>query len=53
MDKRRRERTLLAVLRESDFSYPVAQFADGGAVPGLREVLAAMGLEGPRGTLDF
>ncbi len=53
VDKRRRERTLLAVLRGSDFHYPVAQFADGEMVPGLREVLATMGLEGPWGRLDF
>ncbi len=53
VDKRRRERTLLAVLRGSDFHYPVAQFTDGEVVPGLREVLAAIGPEGPWGTLDF
>lgn len=53
VDKRRREGKLLAVPKGSDFLYPVAQFADGEVAPGLREVLAAMGLEGPWGTLDF
>jgi hypothetical protein len=31
----------------------VAQFADGEAVAGLRDVLAAVGIAGPWGTLDF
>jgi hypothetical protein len=53
VDKRRRERKLLAVPIGSDFRYPVEQFADGEALPGLADVLAAVGLEGAWGTLDF
>jgi hypothetical protein len=53
VDKRRRERKLLAVPRGSDFRYPAAQFTDGEVVAGLRDVLAAIGLQGPWGTLDF
>jgi hypothetical protein len=53
VDKRRRERKLLAVPRGSDFRYPVAQFIDGEVVAGLRDVLTAVGLRGAWGTLDF
>jgi hypothetical protein len=53
VDKRRREGKLLAVPRGSDFRYPAAQFADGEAVAGLREVLAAIGLRGRWGILNF
>ncbi len=53
VDKRRRERKLLAVPRGSDFRYPAAQFTDGEVVAGLRDVLAAIGLQGSWGTLDL
>jgi hypothetical protein len=53
VDKRRREGKLIAVPIGSDFRYPVAQFTDGEVVSGLRDVLAAVGLQGPWGTLDF
>jgi hypothetical protein len=53
VDKRRRERKLIAVPRGSDFRYPAAQFTDGEVVGGLRQVLAAIGLKGPWGTLEF
>jgi hypothetical protein len=53
VDKRRRERKLVAVPRGSDFRYPAAQFADGEVVAGLRDVLAAIGLRGEWGILEF
>jgi hypothetical protein len=53
VDKRRRERKLLAIPRGGDFRYPAAQFSDGEVVAGLRDVLAAVGLQGPWGTLAF
>ncbi len=53
VDKRRREGKLLAVPRRGDFHYPPAQFADGEVIAGLRDVLAAIGLQGPWGTLAF
>lgn len=53
VDKRRRAHKLLALARGSDFRYPAAQFDDGEVAAGLSEVLIAVRLEGPWGTLDF
>jgi len=53
VDKRRRERKLLAVPRGADFRYPAAQFAEGEVVRGLPQILQTIGLEGPWGTLEF
>jgi len=49
----RRARKLLAIPWGGDFRYPAPQFSEGETTPGLVEVLAAIGLQGPWGTLGF
>jgi hypothetical protein len=48
VDKRRRAGTLLGLpTGRRGYAYPVWQFADGGTLPGLTEVLAALAWAGP------
>ncbi|HLJ63701.1 MAG TPA: helix-turn-helix domain-containing protein [Stellaceae bacterium] len=52
--KRRQEKKLLSVPHGGEEKFPAIQFtADGRPVPGLSRLLAAVGLEGAWGTLDF
>jgi hypothetical protein len=52
--KQRRKRKLLSVLHGGEEKFPAIQFTpDGHVLPGLSGVLAAIGLRGGWGTLDF
>jgi hypothetical protein len=52
--KQRQDRKLLSVTHGGEEKFPAIQFTRGGeALPGLSRVLAAMGLQGGWGTLDF
>jgi hypothetical protein len=45
VDERRRTNGLLAVETGDDYLYPCAQFTESGVLPGLAEVLQAIGSE--------
>jgi len=52
--KQRQERKLLSVTHGGEEKFPAIQFTRAGeVVPGLSRVLAAIGLQGGWGTLDF
>lgn len=53
VDKRRRERKLLAVPRGSDYAYPACQFDDDRTIVGLPELLEARNVDHPWATLAF
>jgi hypothetical protein len=54
VDKRRRNRQLLAMRVADEWRYPAAQIGtDGSTVPGLAEILTILGDLGPWVVLDF
>jgi hypothetical protein len=53
VDKRRRNKTLLAVRQAGDWFYPRAQFHEQEVIPGIPEIVRGLGASGPWVILDF
>ncbi|MBP0447500.1 hypothetical protein J8J14_22320 [Roseomonas sp. SSH11] len=53
VDKQRAEGSLLAVLTESTWEYPAAQFRDGAVLGGIPEIIASMADASAWSILDF
>ena len=53
VDKRRRNKTLLALRQGGDWLYPRAQFHEYEAIPGLADVIRGLADSGPWVTLEF
>jgi hypothetical protein len=53
VDKRRRNRTLLAVRQAGDWFYPRAQFHEHEVIPGIPEIIKGFATSGPWITLEF
>ena len=53
VDKRRRNKTLLALRQGGDWLYPRAQFHEHEAIPGLADVIRGLAESGPWVTLEF
>jgi hypothetical protein len=53
VDKRRRNKTLLAVRQAGDWFYPRAQFHEHEVIPGIREITRGLGASGPWVILEF
>ncbi len=53
VDKRRRNKTLLAVRQAGDWFYPRAQFQEHEVIPGISEIVKGFEASGPWVTLEF
>src|SRR5712671_6476209 len=53
VDKRRRNKTLLAIRQGGDWFYPRAQFHEREAIPGVPEIVKRFEVSGPWVTLEF
>jgi hypothetical protein len=53
VDKRRRNKTLLAVRQAGDWFYPRAQFHEHEVIPGISEIVKGLEVSGPWVTLEF
>jgi hypothetical protein len=53
VDKRRRNKTLLAIRQAGDWLYPRAQFHQHEVIPGLTEIVKGFAASGPWVTLEF
>jgi hypothetical protein len=53
VDKRRRNKTLLAVRQGGDWLYPRAQFHEHEVIPGMPEIVKGFEASGPWVTLEF
>ena len=53
VDKRRRNKTLLALRQGGDWLYPRAQFHEHEAIPGLADVVRGLAESGPWVSLEF
>jgi len=53
VDKRRRNKTLLAVRQAGDWFYPRAQFHEHEVIPGIPEIVKGFEESGPWVTLEF
>jgi hypothetical protein len=53
VDKRRRNKTLLAIRQAGDWFYPRAQFHEHEVIPGIPEIIKGFETSGPWVTLEF
>ena len=53
VDKRRRNKTLLAIRQAGDWFYPRAQFHEHEVIPGIPEIIKGFEASGPWVTLEF
>ena len=53
VDKRRRNKTLLAVRQAGDWFYPRAQFHEHEVIPGIPEIVRGLGASGPWVIIEF
>jgi hypothetical protein len=53
VDKRRRNKTLLAIRQAGDWFYPRAQFQEHEVIPGIPEIIKGFETSGPWVTLEF
>ena len=53
VDKRRRNKTLLAIRQGGDWFYPRAQFHEHEVIPGMPEIVKGFAAAGPWVTLEF
>jgi hypothetical protein len=53
VDKRRRNKTLLAIRQAGDWFYPRAQFHEHEVIPGVPEIVKRFEVSGPWVTLEF
>lgn len=53
VDKRRRNKTLLAIRQAGDWFYPRAQFHEHEVIPGVPEIVKRFEVSGPWMTLEF
>jgi hypothetical protein len=53
VDKRRRNKTLLAARQAGDWFYPRAQFHEHEVIPGIPEIVRGLGASGPWVILEF